>query len=122
MIGLAFIDNLGGGEFVWVLLVVLLLFGGEKLPGLARGLGRAVNEFKRAKGDVEREIQKAMREEPTQVRIPEKIKNPASAPDAPALSQVDDDGLYPETHRGSLASGSEPKSENETDHGKPPSP
>ncbi|HEY1792753.1 MAG TPA: twin-arginine translocase TatA/TatE family subunit [Opitutaceae bacterium] len=38
----------GGGEWVLILLVVLLLFGSTKLPALARGLGEAKREFKRA--------------------------------------------------------------------------
>ena len=38
----------GGGEWVLILLVVLLLFGGTKLPQLARGLGQSVKEFKKA--------------------------------------------------------------------------
>jgi sec-independent protein translocase protein TatA len=39
--------NLGTGELLIVLLVILVLFGGSKLPKLARSLGQAQNEFKR---------------------------------------------------------------------------
>jgi sec-independent protein translocase protein TatA len=38
----------GGGEWVLILLIVLLLFGGTKLPQLAKGLGQSVKEFKKA--------------------------------------------------------------------------
>jgi sec-independent protein translocase protein TatA len=38
----------GGGEWVLILLVLLLLFGGTKLPALARGLGQSMKEFKKA--------------------------------------------------------------------------
>jgi sec-independent protein translocase protein TatA len=38
----------GGGEWVLILLVVLLLFGGTKLPQLAKGLGQSMKEFKKA--------------------------------------------------------------------------
>lgn len=38
--------SVGGGELILILLVVLLLFGGSKLPKLARSLGQAQNEFK----------------------------------------------------------------------------
>ena len=40
--------NLGTMEIVVILLVVLLLFGAKKLPELARGLGKGINEFKDA--------------------------------------------------------------------------
>ena len=38
----------GGGEWVLILLIVLLLFGGTKLPQLAKGLGQSMKEFKKA--------------------------------------------------------------------------
>ncbi|MDB6028401.1 MAG: twin-arginine translocation protein TatA/E family subunit [Verrucomicrobiales bacterium] len=40
--------GLGGGELVLILAVVLLFFGGSKLPGLAKGLGQSIKEFKKA--------------------------------------------------------------------------
>jgi sec-independent protein translocase protein TatA len=43
----------GGGEWVLILLVVLLLFGGTKLPQLAKGLGQSMKEFKKAAKDDE---------------------------------------------------------------------
>lgn len=44
-----------GGEWLIIFLIVLLVFGGKKLPELARGLGRSVSEFKRGKNEVEKE-------------------------------------------------------------------
>ena len=40
--------NLGTGEVIILLLVILLLFGAKRLPELARGLGKGINEFKDA--------------------------------------------------------------------------
>ena len=40
--------NLGTGELLIIFLVILLLFGAKKLPELARGLGKGINEFKDA--------------------------------------------------------------------------
>ena len=55
---LAFLGPLGGQEIFLVLLVVLLLFGAKKLPELARGMGRSLGEFKKAKDDFDQEINK----------------------------------------------------------------
>ncbi len=55
---------LGWPEIVGILLVLLLLFGAKKLPELARGLGKGINEFKRATRDVQDELQRAVEEEP----------------------------------------------------------
>ncbi|AKM79007.1 TPA: twin-arginine translocase TatA/TatE family subunit [Candidatus Beckwithbacteria bacterium] len=51
--------NLGAVEIIVILVVLLVLFGGKKLPELARGLGQAGRELKGAKKD----IQKAFKEE-----------------------------------------------------------
>lgn len=48
--------NMGGGEIMVILLAVLLLFGGKKLPELARGLGKGIRDFKDASEGVKREI------------------------------------------------------------------
>jgi sec-independent protein translocase protein TatA len=40
--------NLGGGEMVVILLVALLIFGGKKVPELAKGLGEGIKNFKHA--------------------------------------------------------------------------
>lgn len=61
---LAFIEGLGGPELFMVLFVVMLLFGANKLPELARGLGKAMREVKKATSGVEDEIRNAMDEHP----------------------------------------------------------
>lgn len=53
--------NLGGGEVVMILMVVLLLFGANKIPELARGLGKGMREFKDATNGIQREIQESTR-------------------------------------------------------------
>ena len=45
---LAGIFGLGGPELMIILVIILLLFGGAKLPALAKGLGQSVKEFKKA--------------------------------------------------------------------------
>jgi len=46
------IFNLGGGEIILVLAVVLLLFGAKKMPELARGFGQSIKEFKKATREI----------------------------------------------------------------------
>lgn len=48
--------NLGASEILLILLVVLIVFGGKRLPDLARNIGRGLAEFRRATQDVQREI------------------------------------------------------------------
>lgn len=55
---------LGWPEIVAILAVVLLLFGAKKLPELARGLGRGIQEFKKATQDVQNELERAIEEPP----------------------------------------------------------
>ena len=45
--------GIGGSELLIILALALLLFGGTKLPALARGLGQSVKEFKKASKDEE---------------------------------------------------------------------
>ena len=52
----------GGSEWILILLVVLLFFGGKKIPDLMRGIGRGVREFNDAKENVKNEIDAGMRE------------------------------------------------------------
>ena len=47
------IGGFGGSELLIILAIVLLLFGGSKLPGLAKGLGQSIKEFKKAAKDTD---------------------------------------------------------------------
>ena len=53
-----FLQNIGAGEIIIIALVVLLLFGGKKIPELMRGIGKGVRSFKDGMKDVEDEIDK----------------------------------------------------------------
>ncbi len=50
--------NLGTTEILLIVLVILLLFGGKKIPELMRGLGRGVTSFKKGLNEVQNEITK----------------------------------------------------------------
>lgn len=53
---LMFLGNLGTGEIIIIALVVLLLFGGKKIPELMRGIGKGVKSFKDGMNDIEKQI------------------------------------------------------------------
>lgn len=55
-------QELGMTELILIALVVLLLFGGKKIPELMRGLGKGIREFKDAKDNVRREMEDGMKE------------------------------------------------------------
>ncbi len=55
--------GLGGYEIILALFVVLLLFGGKKIPELMRGLGKGIREFNSARATIENELKEGMREE-----------------------------------------------------------
>ena len=59
MNNLLFFQNLGAGEIIILALVVLLLFGGKKIPELMKGLGKGVKNFKEGLNEVEDQIDKA---------------------------------------------------------------
>jgi sec-independent protein translocase protein TatA len=56
---IASLMNLGGPDLIFILLIILVLFGAKKLPELARGMGQAVKEFQKAKDEFSDELNKA---------------------------------------------------------------
>lgn len=58
------LDMPGGTEWILIILAVLVLFGGRKIPEFMRGLGKGIREFNDAKTNVKREIEEGMNESP----------------------------------------------------------
>jgi sec-independent protein translocase protein TatA len=56
-------SNLGMGELLLIAFVVLLLFGGRKIPELMKGLGRGVRSFKEGLNDIEKEVRSDIHDE-----------------------------------------------------------
>ena len=52
----------GGSEWILIVLAVLILFGGRKIPEFMRGLGKGIREFNDAKQNVKKEIEEGMNE------------------------------------------------------------
>jgi len=57
-----FIGMPGGSEWIFIIIAVLVLFGGRKIPEFMRGLGRGIREFNDAKDHVKKEIEEGMTE------------------------------------------------------------
>jgi sec-independent protein translocase protein TatA len=70
-------DLFSGPHIILIALVVLLLFGGKKIPELMRGLGRGIREFKDAKDNVQRELEDGMKDD-------HKVNTTSSTPTSPS--------------------------------------
>ena len=57
MNNLLFLGNLVAGEIIVIALIVLLLFGGKKIPELMKGLGKGVRSFKEGVNNIEKDIE-----------------------------------------------------------------
>jgi sec-independent protein translocase protein TatA len=80
-------------EIMLILFVTLLLFGGDKLPGLAKGLGKGIREFKDASEGVKREIN-------NQIENYDKKREPVKVEETPRIAEHSTDnldGTAPET-------------------------
>jgi TatA/E family protein of Tat protein translocase len=78
----ALFDGLGGLEMLVIFVLALMLFGGKRLPEVAKGLGKSIREFKRAASGVEDEIRRAMDMDNTPHRRPP-TRRPKPAVTAP---------------------------------------
>ncbi|WP_126970042.1 Sec-independent protein translocase subunit TatA/TatB [Gynurincola endophyticus] len=59
---LLFLSMPGGSEWIIIVIAVLILFGGRKIPEFMRGIGRGIREFNDAKSNVKKEIEEGMKE------------------------------------------------------------
>jgi sec-independent protein translocase protein TatA len=60
----------GGSEWLLIVLAVLVLFGGRKIPEFMRGIGRGIREFQDAKNNVKKEIEDGISEKDTKQTTP----------------------------------------------------
>jgi TatA/E family protein of Tat protein translocase len=79
----AIMDGLGGPEMLMIFVIILVLFGGQKLPEFARGAGKLIREFKKASSGVEEEFKRALEEDERAKKI-----QPPSHPAPPAPNQA----------------------------------
>ena len=62
---LLFIGGLGGWEIMVILLIVLVFFGANKIPEIARGMGKGIREFKDATKEIKKEVESGVNLEDT---------------------------------------------------------
>ncbi len=68
--------SISGGEIFVILLFILIFFGSDKIPGIARTLGRTIRQVKDATSEIQRDIQKSVKD--TQSSIDEGFKDQSS--------------------------------------------
>ena len=75
---LGFLQNIGPTELIVLLVIVLILFGGKKLPDLARSLGRSMGEFKKGKEEGEKLANEKVKEIVDDIKKeePNKVEGP----------------------------------------------
>ncbi len=78
--------GIGLPEIIFIALIVLLFFGGKKIPELMRGLGKGVRSFKDGMNDIQNEVENAA---PTKTESSEKTTDTKSAPSATTDSKTD---------------------------------
>ncbi|RPD49764.1 twin-arginine translocase TatA/TatE family subunit [Hymenobacter sediminis] len=100
-----FLGDLGGGEIMLIMVVILIFFGANKIPELARGLGKGIREFKDASREIRSEIENAgqpqhpqqpyqqqFNQQPYQAPTPTPV---AEAPVATSVAPPMDGGITP---------------------------
>lgn len=72
--------NMGPTEMIFVMVVLLLLFGGKKLPEVGAGLGKGIREFKRSMNDIQSEIQQPAEQQQIRQPVRTQVAPPQAAP------------------------------------------
>ena len=57
---------IGAPEIIFIVLIVLLLFGGKKIPELMKGMGKGVKMFKQGMNEMEEEVKRPLEDQPSQ--------------------------------------------------------
>jgi len=84
---LLFLGDIGGSELILIMVVILIFFGANKIPELARGLGKGIREFKDASSEIRNEFENAGQNRPNQYPNQQQYSNqypPQQAPYDPS--------------------------------------
>ena len=78
------LGNLAGPDLLIILSIVLILFGAKKLPDLARSIGQSMNEFRKAREDIDRDLKDAVAQ-PSQAQSSQGAAVPSAQQSTPGL-------------------------------------
>lgn len=102
--------GIGSQELLIIFLVVLLLFGADKIPEVARAIGKSIREFKRAASEIETEIQQVTREKdiltgkkearPSRRKINSSTQEPHPGPDTQGATVPPGEDSHPASEPG----------------------
>jgi sec-independent protein translocase protein TatA len=86
---LLFLGDIGGSELILIMVVILIFFGANKIPELARGLGKGIREFKDASSEIRNEFENAGQQRPNQYsnQYPPQQQAPYQQPYDPSQPQ-----------------------------------
>ncbi|MCM4164177.1 sec-independent protein translocase protein TatA [Arenibacter palladensis] len=66
---------ISGGEIFFIMFIVVMVFGADKIPGIAKGLGKGMRQLKDATEDIKKEIQKSAEKQGIDTSFTDDIKN-----------------------------------------------
>ena len=92
---LLFLNSLGTGEVVVILIVVLILFGSKGIPDIARNLGKGMREIRNASNEIKKDIQKSALEMRKDLKVEDPLNDITKIPDLGA-SLLEEDKDEPE--------------------------
>ncbi|MFI5148397.1 MAG: twin-arginine translocase TatA/TatE family subunit [Bacteroidia bacterium] len=92
---LLFLESLGTGEVLLIVFVIIIFFGGKKIPEVARVLGKGMREFKAAADNIQGEIQKSVNEIERNTNVEKAIKDLDLEHNQPAPVLIRDEAEHP---------------------------
>ncbi len=88
-----FLGDIGGSELMLIMVVILIFFGANKIPELARGLGKGIREFKDASTEIRKEFEQAGQPAPTNYAQQQPVYDAHNQPvSSPPVTPVADAG------------------------------
>ena len=80
-------ENIGFGELLLIIIVLIVFFGPKKIPDIAQSIGKGIREFKRAMKDVQDEVTKSVNETPSKPAEPKQVAPPPPSQEIKSESQ-----------------------------------